>query len=92
MLLYYRFIELSPEIQVVSIFTSICVITFIFLVIGNIHHNNKKVRRNRGIQRLDEKYKAKIIEIAQRTDLMDLNDITEELDIPKNDVNPRSWT
>ena len=84
MLLYYRFIELSPEIQVVSIFTSICVITFIFLVIGNIHHNNKKVRRNRGIQRLDEKYKAKIIEIAQRTDLMDLNDITEELDIPKN--------
>lgn len=84
MLLYYRFAEMPPVVRVVAIFTTLCIIAIVLLIIGNLHKSLKEERRVRRIQSYDRRFKEKIIELATTQELMDVNTISEELGLPKN--------
>ena len=84
MLLYYRFAEMPPVIRFVAIFTTICILFFLALVIGNFWKGYKENRRISRIQSYDERFKEKIIRLATTKELLEASAITEELDLPKN--------
>ena len=84
LLLYYRFAEMPPVVRLCAIFTTLCIITYICLVVGNLHNSRKASRMQRKSERYSNKYKDRISELIMNPETIEVGVMSDELGLSKN--------
>lgn len=84
LILYYRLQEFPPVVRVWAIFTTICLLLMVAIVLGNFFRVLNSAADNRTIDRYREKYLERMRRIALNHRTLELSDIASELRLPKN--------
>ena len=84
LILYYRLQEFPPVVRVWAIFTTICLLLMVAIVLGNFIRVLNSAADSRSIDRYREKYLDRMKSIALNHRTLDLSDIATELRLPKN--------
>jgi len=84
LILYYRLQEFPPAVRVWAIFTSICLLLLISIVLGNFIRVLHSAADSRTIDRYREKYYERMKEVALTARNLELTEISAMLKLPKN--------
>jgi len=84
LILYYRLQELPPAVRVWAVFTAVCMLLLLFIVLGNVIRVLNAAADNRTIERYREKYYDRMKEVALTRRNLELAEISALLKLPKN--------
>lgn len=84
LILYYRLTEYPPAVRVWAVFTTLCLLLMVCIVLGNCIRVLRSTADNRAIERNREKYWDKIKEVSLTERTMEPGEISALLMIPKN--------
>jgi hypothetical protein len=84
LILYYRLHEFPPAVRVWAIFTSICLVLLVSIVVGNFIRVLISTADNRAIERYREKFEPHMLEVALTARNLELSEISALMNLPKN--------
>lgn len=84
LILYYRLHEFPPAVRVWAIFTSICLVLLVSIVVGNFIRVLILTADNRAIERYREKFEPHMLEVALTARNLELSEISALMNLPKN--------
>ena len=84
LILYYRLTEYPPVVRVWAVFTAVCLILMVSIVLGNVVRVIRASADNRAVERNREKYSEKVKEVALTERTMEPAEISALLNLPKN--------
>lgn len=84
LILYYRLHEFPPAVRVWAIFTSICLVLLVSIVVGNFIRVLISTADNRAIERYREKFEPHMLEVALTGRNLELSEISALMNLPKN--------
>ena len=84
LILYYRLAEYPPAVRVWAIFTCLCLLLLIAIVLGNVIRAIHTAADARVVEKNREKYWDKMLEVALTEHTLELSDISAMLALPKN--------
>ena len=84
LILYYRLHEFPPAVRVWAIFTSICLVLLVSIVVGNFIRVLISTADTRAIERYREKFEPHMLEVALTARNLELSEISALMNLPKN--------
>ena len=84
LILYYRLAEYPPAVRVWAVFTFVCLLLLIAIVLGNVIRAIHTAADARVVEKNREKYWDKMLEVALTEHTLELSDISAMLALPKN--------
>jgi hypothetical protein len=84
LILYYRLHEFPPAVRVWAIFTSLCLVLLVSIVVGNFIRVLISTADNRAIERYREKFEPHMLEVALTARNLELSEISALMNLPKN--------
>lgn len=84
LILYYRLQEYPPAVRGWAVFTAVCLLLMVCIILGNVARVIRAAADNRSVERNREKYKDKIREVALTGRTMEPAEISAILELPKN--------
>ena len=84
LVLHYQLAEYPPAVRVWAIFSTVCALLLLAIVLGNVIRVLRSAADNRIIERNRERYWDKMLEVATTPRALEPSEIASALDLPKN--------
>jgi len=82
--MYYRLAEYPPVVRAWAVFSTICILIILILLIGNFFHAMSNSSHNRGVQKFRDKYMERMRDVALTQKNLEISEIGSMLDLPKD--------